>query len=200
MKYLRLKWMKAIITAALMLSAGICYSCSHREEGGFYGIQEETLILSGEGPSVQDGPSDSAPGKTDEVQTQEEETEETGPQDSREETKTMCFVHINGAVWHPGVYELEEGSRIYQAVEAAGGFLPEADEGYLNLAALIADGMKIYAESTDGSVVIAHAEKSDDGMIAIGGKQMDCAKIWKAAALPPSVRDLELRPSDSGSR
>lgn len=64
----------------------------------------------------------------------------------------------------------------------------------------IADGMKIYAESTDGSVVIAHAEKSDDGMIAIGGKQMDCAKIWKAAALPPSVRDLELRPSDSGSR
>ena len=69
MKYLRLKWIKAIITAALMLSAGICYSCSHREEGGFYGIQEETLILSGEGPLVQDGPSDSAPGETDEVQT-----------------------------------------------------------------------------------------------------------------------------------
>lgn len=162
MKYLRLKWMKAIITAALMLSAGICYSCSHREEGGFYGIQEETLILSGEGPSVQDGPSDSAPGDTDEVQTQEEETEETGPQDSREETKTMCFVHISGAVWHPGVYELEEGSRIYQAVEAAGGFLPEADEGYLNLAALIADGMKITV-LTKEEAQSAGAWEADEG-------------------------------------
>ena len=162
MKYLRLKWMKAIITAALMLSAGICYSCSHREEGGFYGIQEETLILSGEGPLVQDGPSDSASGETDEVQTQEEETEETGPQDSREETKTMCFVHINGAVWHPGVYELEEGSRIYQAVEAAGGFLPEADEGYLNLAALIADGMKITV-LTKEEAQSAGAWEADEG-------------------------------------
>ena len=143
MKYLRLKWMKAIITAALMLSAGICYSCSHREEGGFYGIQEETLILSGEGPSVQDGPSDSAPGETDEVQTQEEETEETGPQDSREETKTMCFVHISGAVWHPGVYELEEDSRVFQAIEAAGGFSEDADALWLNQAAILSDGEKI---------------------------------------------------------
>lgn len=74
----------------------------------------------------------------------------------------MCFVHINGAVWHPGVYELEEGSRIYQAVEAAGGFLPEADEGYLNLAALIADGMKITV-LTKEEAQSAGAWEADEG-------------------------------------
>ena len=35
------------------------------------------------------------------------------------------------------------GRRVYQAVEAAGGFLSQADEGYLNLAAPVYDGMKI---------------------------------------------------------
>ena len=74
----------------------------------------------------------------------------------------MCFVHISGAVWHPGVYELEEGSRIYQAVEAAGGFLPEADEGYLNLAALIADGMKITV-LTKEEAQSAGAWEADEG-------------------------------------
>lgn len=52
---------------------------------------------------------------------------------SSEETKTLV-VHICGAVSAPGVYELPAGSRIIDAVEAGGGFLPEADEACCNLA------------------------------------------------------------------
>lgn len=65
-----------------------------------------------------------------------------------------CFVHICGAVADPGVYELPGDSRIYQAVEAAGGLLPEADERLLNLAAPIVDGMKItvFTREEAGSV------------------------------------------------
>lgn len=55
-----------------------------------------------------------------------------------------CTVHICGAVRHPGVYMLEEESRIYQAVEKAGGFCADADENYLNQAELLKDGMKLY--------------------------------------------------------
>ena len=47
-----------------------------------------------------------------------------------------CFVHIYGAVVNPGVYELQEGSRIYQAVSAAGGFAEEACQDYVNHAKL----------------------------------------------------------------
>lgn len=58
--------------------------------------------------------------------------------------KKMCVVHVCGAVRSPGVYTLEEGSRIYQAVEAAGGFTEDAGADYLNQADRVSDGMKIY--------------------------------------------------------
>lgn len=53
-------------------------------------------------------------------------------------------VHVAGAVSHPGVYELPAGSRLQDAVEAAGGPLPEADLAALNLAGLLEDGTQIY--------------------------------------------------------
>lgn len=55
-----------------------------------------------------------------------------------------CVVHICGAVKNPGVYTLKPGSRIYQAIEEAGGFGEGAAEDYLNQADPISDGMKIY--------------------------------------------------------
>lgn len=61
-----------------------------------------------------------------------------------EEEAQYCVVHICGAVEKPGVYTLEAGSRIYQAVERAGGFREDAAFDYLNQADLIADGMKLY--------------------------------------------------------
>ena len=55
----------------------------------------------------------------------------------------MIYVHICGEVKHPGVYELPEGSRIFEAVEAAGGFTEEAAQASLNLAQMISDEAQI---------------------------------------------------------
>lgn len=52
------------------------------------------------------------------------------------------YVHICGAVRSPGVYALPEGSRLYEAIEAAGGFLPDACQDYCNLALTVSDGMQ----------------------------------------------------------
>lgn len=60
-----------------------------------------------------------------------------------------CVVHICGAVRLPGVYTLEAGSRIYQAIEAAGGFTEDAGEDYLNQADPVSDGMKIYVPTLE---------------------------------------------------
>lgn len=63
----------------------------------------------------------------------------------REKTeKEYLVVHICGAVAVPGIYKLPENSRLYEAVEAAGGFLEEADTEYHNLARAIFDGERIY--------------------------------------------------------
>ena len=53
------------------------------------------------------------------------------------------FVYITGAVKKPGVYKFKDGARIYQAVEAAGGFTKNADVASLNLADFLEDRMQI---------------------------------------------------------
>ena len=77
---------------------------------------------------------------------------------SSEEAKTLV-VHICGAVSAPGVYELPAGSRIIDAVEAGGGFLPEADEACCNLAEAIVDGCQIYIMTKSESCADGQTEK-----------------------------------------
>ena len=77
---------------------------------------------------------------------------------SSEEAKTLV-VHICGAVSAPGVYELPAGSRIIDAVEAGGGFLPEAEEAGCNLAEEIVDGCQIYIMTKAESCADGQTEK-----------------------------------------
>jgi competence protein ComEA len=77
---------------------------------------------------------------------------------SSEEEKTLV-VHICGAVSAPGVYELPAGSRIIDAVEAGGGFLPEAEEACCNLAEEIVDGCQIYIMTKSESCADGQTEK-----------------------------------------
>jgi competence protein ComEA len=52
-------------------------------------------------------------------------------------------VHVAGAVKTPGVIALPVGARVIDAVEGAGGGLPDADLDHLNLAAKLVDGQRI---------------------------------------------------------
>ncbi|GAV25459.1 hypothetical protein ciss_13920 [Carboxydothermus islandicus] len=58
--------------------------------------------------------------------------------------KGTLVVHVAGAVYKPGVYVLEEGARVKDAIEKAQGILPLADDSSINLAAKVSDGQKIY--------------------------------------------------------
>jgi competence protein ComEA len=53
------------------------------------------------------------------------------------------YVHILGAVEHPGLFMLRDGDRAVDAVAAAGGFTPTADQNQLNLARPLVDGEQI---------------------------------------------------------
>lgn len=65
------------------------------------------------------------------------------------EATVSCMVHVCGAVEQPGVYELPQGSRIYQAIEYAGGLSDEADPDYLNQADFVSDGEKVYVPTRE---------------------------------------------------
>jgi competence protein ComEA len=58
-------------------------------------------------------------------------------------TQAPILVHISGQVIQPGIYSLPSGSRVADAVEAAGGMTDQADESKINLASLLDDGQKI---------------------------------------------------------
>lgn len=56
----------------------------------------------------------------------------------------LISVHLVGAVNKPGVYQLPEGSRVYELLELGGGFTDEAEKEALNQARPLLDGEQIY--------------------------------------------------------
>ena len=56
----------------------------------------------------------------------------------------VIYVHVAGAVKHPSLYTLAPGSRVMQAIKAAGGPAPKADLDAINLAEKVRDGEKVY--------------------------------------------------------
>lgn len=53
------------------------------------------------------------------------------------------YVHVSGAVNRPGLYVLPAGSRLVDAVAAAGGFAEDADRDAVNLARAVDDGEQV---------------------------------------------------------
>lgn len=84
------------------------------------------------------------------IETQEAEILEDRKEPEEKEQETLekiIYVQVSGAVASPGVYELPEGSRVFEAIELAGGILENADAGQMNQAQTVSDGEMIYVRS-----------------------------------------------------
>jgi len=101
-----------------------------------------------------------------------------------EETETVAqrllTVHISGAVAHPGLVQVAAPARVADVVLAAGGALPDAVLGAVNLAASVSDGQHIQIPST--SVDSAPAT-SASGKVAIN--QADVAQLQTLPGVGP---------------
>jgi competence protein ComEA len=80
---------------------------------------------------------------------------------------SIDFVHVVGEVANPGVYELPAGSRLVDAVAAAGGFTLTADQADLNLAQVVTDGQQIVV-ATRGASPVAGSAPGGDGTASPG--------------------------------
>lgn len=118
------KVIKLLLIAVLFVIAGTVYCCTHT---GSTTSSTDTLII-------------------------QEETflkEPVTIYDPVEETEPGIWIYVSGEVKFPGVYFLGNNSRIYEAIESAGGVTENAAEGYMNLAALLVDGQHIVVPDKD---------------------------------------------------
>ncbi len=129
--------------AVLILVAGCFYSCSNEGRGEWLSrLQIEEQENEEEDQDSSENTSQKIvenPDIHESVAFQEIEVDSTFMKD----TTPSCFVHVCGAVKKPGVYEMKEGQRVYEAVAVAGGFSEQAAQDFLNLAEPVWDGMKL---------------------------------------------------------
>lgn len=154
------------VLGCMVLTACVLAGC--QRPAGEEGISLETL------PAVQTGPETGVDDSASEsfmerssgssAETVSGSVSETAERSSEESRLEKIFVYVCGSVRQPGVYEFQDGARIYEAVEAAGGLLEEADSRAVNLAAELKDQMQIYipsqAETAGGQSASGNAQES----------------------------------------
>ena len=145
------KYSTAVLAAAV-LAAGACYSCAPQTD-----VVQEAGLEPDSGVDKEPEETESAP------------KEERPPEETKPSSQASYVVHVCGQVKEPGVYELEPGSRVYQAVEMAGGFGPDAASWYLNLAQEVADGMKIQVPTEEEAL----AWGNSGGSLSVGQGQTE---------------------------
>lgn len=93
-------------------------------------------------PSYREGVFDLTEKESETEHVAGENVSDTEAEDVSEED-TVCYVYVCGEVNVPGVYKLPAGSRVYEAIQLAGGLTEKADAAAVNQALLLADGQMI---------------------------------------------------------
>lgn len=107
---------------------------------------------------------------------------EAGPMDD-ELQESLLTVHVCGAVRKEGVYSLPAGSRIRDAIDAAGGFSEDADRSYLNLAMKIEDAWQIRVPSKEEAETLRLEQGKSGAGAAVPGAApgLSCASGLQGA-------------------
>ena len=99
------------------------------------------------------------------------------------EASATVVVSVVGQVTTPGLVTLPTGSRVADAIEAAGGLLPEADPASVNLAAVVADGEQL-AIGLPATIVAGGGQPGSAGRGGGGLLDLNTAGVAELDALP----------------
>ena len=108
------------------------------------------------------------------------------PEDSFSQPETIkneLVVHVAGAVQNPGVYTLQDGSRVEDAITRAQ-LLPQSDADALNRAALLSDGQKIVVPFAGEAQTSHPLTESEGGTMPNDKVNLNHATIAQLMTLP----------------
>ncbi len=136
---MKIKWKIIFILMFIILMAG----CAGRDK-------EEGLLLSETGEMIQEEAGGKKQQEADSMGDEGvPEHSSDGEMASAGDLQPLIYVQVSGAVRNPGVYELPQGSRVFQAVELAGGLTEEAEPRSLNQAQPLTDGEMIWVMTAE---------------------------------------------------
>lgn len=101
------------------------------------------------------------------------------------------YVHVHGAVAQPGLYRLDEGSRVVDVVAAAGGMTDDADAGAVNLARTLGDGEQLYVPVVGEAPPPRAQAPAGDGRVNIN--TADAAALDTLPRIGPAIADRIIR-------
>ena len=165
--YISKKTILKVTVAILIIAVGLVVR--HFQKKARNAEKEDTVITQQE--SIQESESTSIPESSDTTSRLDDSSEEV-----------IIGVHVAGAVLEPDkVYFLAFGARVWDAIEAAGGPLEEADLSRLNLADYLMDGEKIYVpkkgEEVDSIVTPPTSQEEEES------KEQDLTNINSASKI-----------------
>ncbi|MGQ7658674.1 helix-hairpin-helix domain-containing protein [Streptococcus suis] len=118
------------------------------------------LIFSQSAKSDQTGLTDFP--QLEQTSSSSELVEETSAEASEEPSQLV--VDVKGAVTEPGIYYLDAGSRVNDAVDAAGGLTSQADPKSINLAQKLSDEAVVYVASKDENISVVASTTASSAM------------------------------------
>lgn len=145
-----LKNLKTLLTVVFVIAAGVLFFYDGRKETDVqWQTTEETAAEAG----LSGAASEEAVTSAESVQTEAE----------------TIYVYVCGHVRKPDVYPMEAGTRLYEAIKAAGGASEDADLQQLNLADTLTDGQRIYVPAEGEAVSAAEntEDKASNGLVNI---------------------------------
>jgi competence protein ComEA len=111
-----------------------------------------------------------------------------------------AFVHVVGQVNHPGLYELAAGSRIVDAVAAAGGFTTTADQAQLNLAQVVEDGQQITVLAVGAAPAVSAPGAASGGTVDLNTADATALETLDGIGPALAERILAYRSAHGGFR
>lgn len=123
---------------------------------------------------------------------------------SAEISAGKIYVDIGGEVEMPGVYEVSEGTRLFEVIERAGGLTEEADIDVINRAETVIDGQKIMINakgettSAENSAAKTSTQNAEDGKVNIN--TATSAELQTIPGIGPSKAGLIIEYRDTNGK
>ncbi len=108
-------------------------------------------------------------------------------------TPAIAVVHVAGAVVSAGLYRVDAGARVGEAITLAGGPTPDADIDVVNLAAVVVDGSRIYVPRIGESIP---PEVAPTGSGAAGSNPGASSAAGSSATSEPHIVDVNVATID----